>query len=345
MVLTLVFASGLSASVAWAEPTKEERALAEALFQDAKALIAKEQYSEACPKLAESQQLDSGGGTQLLLGLCLEEWGKTASAWVELREALSLAKRDGNAAREKIARRHLESLEPLLSKVLFSFARGARLPDLVLEHQGTSIPAAAWSTALPLDPGEHEIVVRAPGHAERRISFVLAAEGAKQTVSIPRLDPLDSAPSGEPEEPFPGTGTPPAPDDRQLAVSPASTSSRDSSKKTWGYVVGGTGVVLSAVGAALGIRAADLAARINASCPDVQCDPALEDDYRRARTSATLSTALLGVGGLGVGVGAILLLTGGSKSTSEASRRLRVARALELRMGPSRGSIHLQGVF
>src|SRR4051812_6541321 len=99
----LIALVGLTSSSLHAEPTAADKATAESLFVEGRRLLAAGKYAEACPKFAESQQIDSGLGTLLNLGDCYEKNGQTASAWASFREAASTAARSSDS-REKVAR-------------------------------------------------------------------------------------------------------------------------------------------------------------------------------------------------------------------------------------------------
>ncbi len=155
-----------SARVAQADPTPQEKILAQSLFDDGRAKMQAGDFAAACPKLAESYRLDPAPGTFLNLGLCHESEGRLATAYAELSEALSRAIRDGRSDRQKTAREHLAAIAPRLSKLKLSVGAGAP-PDLKVEVDGIALARAAWDVAVPMDPGQHVLVASASGRATR----------------------------------------------------------------------------------------------------------------------------------------------------------------------------------
>src|SRR5215831_17646129 len=90
---------------------------AQALFDEAKQLVADGHYAAACPKFAESQQADPGAGTQFHLADCWQHVGRVASAWALFREVESQAHARGETGRERVAHDRAAALEPFLPKL------------------------------------------------------------------------------------------------------------------------------------------------------------------------------------------------------------------------------------
>ena len=197
LLLTLL----LAPTALHAEPTAGERATADALFRDAKRLMKKKAYDEACPKLAESQRLDPQGGTLLNLAVCHARQGLTASAWVEFQEALALAKEAKRRDRIHLAEREIVKLEPRLSRLTIQVPETARVEGLSIRRGNVEVAAAAWGTPVPVDPGRVEISATAPDHEAWSTSVTLEEKDDK-TVTVEPLQKIEKpAPQPAPKPP------------------------------------------------------------------------------------------------------------------------------------------------
>jgi hypothetical protein len=291
-------------------PTPQAIAQAEALFQEGKRLMSKGSYAEACPKLAESQKLDPGGGTIITLAICHESEGRTASAWAEFGEALTLALKDGRVDRVTVAREHGARLEPKLSRLVVRVPPSVSvLAALQITQDGIELGRPSWGMALPVDPGEHQIVVKAPGKKPWTRFVVVAADADRQELEVaPLEDEVVAPPSPAPAE----------------APRPAPSSGSAARNAAW--VVGGAGVVLLGIGSYFGVRAISDHGTAKDRCPGSTCGD-LEGVRANdsSQNEAEISTAGFAIGGAALGVAAFLLLTSSSSASSApASRRARV---------------------
>ena len=177
-------------------------ARAEALFQQGKRSLEKGDSAAACPKLAESLRLDKATGTLLALAMCHESEGRLASAWAEYAEVVARAAAEGRTDREQAARRSVRALEPKLSTLTIEVpAEAAAVDGLRVERDGLSLAAAAWSTAVPVDPGRHVVTASAPGRRTWSISVQIGALAEGMRVAVPVLAP--QAPATPPDGPEP----------------------------------------------------------------------------------------------------------------------------------------------
>jgi hypothetical protein len=170
-----------------ANPTTDDKALATLLFEEGRAMMAAGRVAEACLKLEESQRLDPGGGTLLNLALCHEQEGRLARSWSEFKEAELVARGDGRTDREMEAAVHVRALEPRLPRLTIVVPVAAQVEGLVIERDGREVGRGAWSTAIPVDGGEHVIRATALGREPFRTTVVIAPESDAQTVEIPVL--------------------------------------------------------------------------------------------------------------------------------------------------------------
>ena len=114
-------------------------ASAQAVFEDAKKLMAKNDFAAACPKFADSYQLDPAPGTQFNLANCYEKSGQTASAWATFKSAAASYKAHNRPDWETKARERASVIEPKLSKLTVFVAEGAVVPGLEVRRDGQAL--------------------------------------------------------------------------------------------------------------------------------------------------------------------------------------------------------------
>lgn len=179
-VLTASLVAALLLASAPARADDHERA--EALFQEARALVQAGRYAEACPKLAESQTLDPAVGTQFNLADCYEHIGRTATAHALFGEVARIARAAGKFDRERSARERATALEPRLPKARILTTKPAPGEEVRIDGTLTAVSLEA----RPLDPGPHTIEATAPGRRPFTQAFTATA-GESVDLTIPEL--------------------------------------------------------------------------------------------------------------------------------------------------------------
>lgn len=300
----------------------------EARKQDAKAkfiqgrdALNRGEYATALILFRTSQELYPQPGTLLNLALCEERLGMLGSALSHFQEVVRLL--PPGDERLSIAKNGAAMIEPRVPRLRVEIAKGA--PEgILLVRDGAPVAASDLGKDLPLDPGRHVIVVKAPGRADRPYEVTLV-EGAREVLTVePAPDPA-AAPS-EPaklpeiarETPLGPVGAPP-PDRVDTGVKEGNP------MRTAGLVVGGAGVVSLAVGVVTGILAFSKKDEVDSLCPreDVCSDEGVSAE-RTGKAFATASTVTVIVGVAGIGAGATLFVLSGSKSKPAAAIGLRV---------------------
>jgi serine/threonine-protein kinase len=164
--------------------------------------------------------------------------------------------------------------------------------------------------ALPVDPGEHQIVVKAPGKKPWSRYVVVAADADRQEVEVAPLEDEPAAPSA------------PAPVESSKPASQPGSGLRNAA-----WVVGGAGVVLVGVASYFGIRAITDHASAKDRCPGSTCaDLEGVRMNESSQNEAEVSTAGFALGGAALGVAAFLFLTSSSPSAPTPSHALPRAR-------------------
>jgi len=276
-------------------------AAAEALFEQGRQDMAAGNFDAACEKFRQSDKLDPEAvGTRFNLADCEEQRGNFATAW-ELFKAVEGKVPEGDE-RHAIAKARRESVEPRVPKVTFELAAGAP-PGTAVRMGDVELAASTFGVPLPLDPGQHELVVVAPGHAERRIPVTLEV-GQVLRVAVAPGDPLSTV-----TEPAPTAAT--AAPAAATEPSPADEGARPASGKTLGYALGGVGVAGLVVGGVTGAMVLGKKSIADEHCyPELQrCDQEGIDANDAGRTLGVVSTTGFVVGVLGLGLGTYFILT------------------------------------
>ncbi|WP_437967094.1 hypothetical protein WMF04_47375 [Sorangium sp. So ce260] len=305
----------LLASRAGADPTAEDRAAADALFREGRALVKQGKHAEACPKLAASQKLDPTAGTLLALGDCYQGNGQTASAWATFNDAGARARKSNDTMRAEEAARRAAALEPQLSMLVIEVAPEHRGAGLEVRRNEKPVEADLLGSAIPVDPGEHVIEAAAPGKQAWSTRVHVEPKRPLTTVRIPALAAA-SAPSAVVEPtPAPTQGAPTSGADRS-----ADAWSR---QRTVGLALGGAGVVGVAVGTVFGIQTLSKVGQVEEKkyCTNdapPRCTQQGYDLHHAADTTANVANVAFAIGGTALIAGAVVFLTAPRGETRSA---------------------------
>ncbi len=238
-----VFVSAAAAAVLLSAPAaRADDAAAQALFSDARKLMAQGHFAEACPKLEESQRQAPAIGTLFNLADCYEHTNRLASAWAAFLKVAAETKMKGQADREQAARARAQTLEPRLGKLVLDVPTESAVNGLEVRRDGEVIGAPSWGVAAPVDTGDHAVEARAPGKIAWK-GTVHVSDGEVTHVGVPALAdaPASAAPVSSPKEDRPlSHDEAPAREERGAAPG--------AGQRTLGYVVLAGSAVFLGVG-------------------------------------------------------------------------------------------------
>jgi hypothetical protein len=314
-----------------------DAAAAEAMFDEARRLLAAGDVKAACPKFAESYRLDPALGALLNLAACHEKEGRVATAWSEYRDAEAQATKAKDDKRAAYSKKQAAALEPRLPRLAIAVTETP--PGFAVTRNGAPVGEASYGMSLPIDPGPQELAATATGR-ERWTKKITLAEGARLRLVVPDLVVAKETPAA-------ATKPPPRPADGPSAPPPPSTPPEPppepptSGQRVAGFAVGGVGLAALAAGAVFAGLTAGQKAAADERCPEKQCDALGLDDIATARTYAWVSNITFGAGGALVVIGGILALTARPSSPAPSPSALLVVPVV----GNRSGGIVLGGSF
>ncbi|MBK8996845.1 MAG: hypothetical protein IPM35_14000 [Myxococcales bacterium] len=271
-----------------AAPSEADKVRARALMDQGDALVEKQQLSDALTKYREAHTLMKVTTTGIEVARVLEQLGRLVEAREVAAEVAAIPAVPGESPALTSARNAaaalLKGLDARVPSVTVRM-RGAGT-DAVLRVDGKPVAASALGAPHRLDPGPHQI--EAASRGEQRAAQIELAEGDHETVTLDFSASVVAAPT-----PKPG------------AVRPAERS------PTLGYVIGGIGVAGLATAAVTGALILSRDGKIEDNCPEKRCNAEGRDLVDGSRTLLTVNAVAFGVGVVGTGLGAYLVLTSG----------------------------------
>ncbi|HUS30198.1 MAG TPA: hypothetical protein VMZ53_16940 [Kofleriaceae bacterium] len=166
-------------------PRAEDKAEADRLFEEGRALLEKGDRAEACKRFDLSFRKDPRAvGTMLNLGLCREEAGLVASAVRYYQEARDRARDQNLAEHQQAAERKIAMLSPRVPRLTIALAPGTEATARVLVDD--TVIAQDQLIDVTVDPGDHALVVTAPGKLPYEAKLTVA-ESEHRKVDVPAL--------------------------------------------------------------------------------------------------------------------------------------------------------------
>ncbi|UQA62942.1 tetratricopeptide repeat protein [Polyangium aurulentum] len=277
----------LSGAAAYGQASSADKAAADALFKDGRALLKQGKAAEACPKFEESQRYDPSSSTMFNLGECYELLGRTASAYGAFGEAERMARQASSPQKVKVAAERRKAVEARLSKLVVRVS-GGDAPGYSVTLDGKPLGPGTWGSALPVDPGEHALEASAPGKRAWTQKVVVGPGPSQVEATVPVLAAVEMAPPAPVEEP--GWST----------------------QRKVGVGVGAAGIAALAVGAGLGIAAVVKNEASLGECSEAdprRCNATGYALRNGAGTFADASTVTLSVGAALAVAGVVLFVT------------------------------------
>lgn len=306
LIRILVTAVGLAyASVAWAEPSDADRAMARQLgYQGVEAYQAKD-YRTAEDKLGRAFEVAKVPTLGLWLARALtknQRWVEAAEVYREVsRLEITEGKIEAQREAQRVAATELGGLEAKIPAVVIT-VEGAAPDQVTVQVDGAAVSSAVLGEARPMNPGQHRIVGKLGDQMVEKA--VTLTEGQKQDVT------LEFAPQ-QPNAAVEHRGTAPTAD--------ADESGGSDTMRLVGWGALGVGAAAIITGGVTGFlvlgKKSDL--EDNDACHGTECEPPAHGDVDSYNQLRTISTVSFVVGGAAAALGATLLLT--SNDNAEAS--------------------------
>jgi hypothetical protein len=249
-LVVAVALAALSSTRAAGAASPDARAAARQHYNQADKLKKQGQLAEACKHLEEVERLDPKLPTLIELAECTEQVGNVVAAQTWWALARDRAKRDEKPQSRARAESRLAAVQKRVAQLTLKLPPNAP-PGVQVLSDGSALEPASLAAAVPMNPGDHVIVVKLAGHDDAKFNVKLA-DGDNQSLAIA---PGPTTTAGAPAvAPLPTPGLAPAPAAAAAPAAPPAAAVKVAAPKAgWWSTEHTAGVILGAVGvAALG---------------------------------------------------------------------------------------------
>jgi hypothetical protein len=340
--VALVVGGVLLAPVALAQPAPSASALkmAQDFVEQGRAFGQQGKWGDALERFQRAATLSRKSSPQLAfyVGYAEARVGKLVAADVDLRRAIDLANESNNAQVAKAAQAELPEVEARTPALTITVNGTATAVSLQVD--GAALGVVAVGSPVPLDPGDHSIVVQfASGLITKHVALV-----ERQHLTLAIDPPAESSGVPAPPPADPSAAAPPAP--APPAVVPPAEASDGSGRKMVSLALVGVGGAALVTGGVFYLLARSALSPVTSACPSSPCDAAsnspLRSDYHDAQTKQTIAIVFASAGGAVAATGLVLFATGKPGGTQSSSS---VSAQIAPWMGLGAGGATLRGWF
>ncbi len=338
----LAIALGLAApTAAWPAPASAQTAAeldhARQLYSQG---LTQEAASDWAGALATFQQVSRVKLTPQVrfhIARCKENLGRLNEALGGYRLAQYEAEQAGDKGADILGqiRAAHEALEKRIPKLVIERGEGA--DTIKIELDGVALGQTEIGREMNIDPGPHVVAGVLPS-GERFTKKIYAKDNDTKQVILDVPPDLQPASTRHPAS-SKGNAEPPPPADDTADHGPQPE--RHASALPW--IVGGVGVASLAAAGVFYLRMKSAQKELDDNCIGTKCPDTLQSAQDRGKLDATVVDVTLGVGIVGVGVAAVLLLQGGSSDAPPGQAKRDVS--VDVAAAPHSMGVNLAGRF
>lgn len=277
-------------------------------------------WAGALAKFEEVAKVKLTPQVRFHMGRCKENLGRLTEALGDYRVAEYEAEQAGAKELDEI-RGAREKLEGRVPKLVIVRGKGAE--NAKIELDGVEVGDSQVGKEVSVDPGPHRVVAKLPNGQSFEES-VNVSEG--QTEQLELVAPKDLGVAAALAEPEEEEGPPP--DD-------GADAREDEGSGALPWVIGGIGAVSLVASGVFFTMKNSAEDDLDKECRGDICPKSLQSKQDDGEMFATLTTVTLGVGVVGIGVAAVMLLTSGGAPDDAAKEASRDPKRLRVHVGTS----------